>query len=828
MVTLTSQVVAAGVRAGLLIENYATVAALVASTGSMTEGDEVVAGGYRYIVAATGANDHHITTAGGVKLYAQPDAAGGYNVKALGAAGDGTTDDAAVFALDFDQLVVDPGTYRIGSNTTVTAALRFLQGGKIKPDSAVTVTLNEGYEATDWQHVFDISAGGKVIGVRSARDYITPQHFGALADGSNDDATALSAACNFAELLLIRDDFAQTLSVGLPIPKTITQFYRLASTVYITKTVRLFGMGPWSGRYTGGVEVRPDSGLLAGIVFLQGGGANNPTTAATYYEPSNPDHNDPWKVHSGGFLYTCKQAHTSGASTEPGVGASWTTYWTKETLGDGVTSSVEDETALADAWVTGTAYNVSPGVGTTGTAAGSCVSNITIRPTTAGTVRFGFVHNCPVNFDGCLAIYFEQAGFCARGQSGGAFLPLENIAAPIGSTNSVQNFARVYNGSTCVLGNVNNSSYRNCRASGQTGGHGFYCAGNNAGVIYYENCDASGNKGAGFCDNSSVGSNYAFNHTAQNVLTVYETDSDQRYMCIKGHTSDTSVTKPGSGSDWRRYWVESLDSTLSDANWADATFYVPCGGVNISNGTLGYATILGHYSEGGIEVGIVPRGRTMVFAGSTVAPTTGRGPEGARIVTHPEFEAAQVLHQTGAFLNSFGRLATADPYGTPYDVSIWFGSYSTLGDPNGDRIMSFGDGRDDPGDGPRQTVRLAFSNTTKAYQFVRGSAVTTPLMAFSGADFSRGGYTGGTHFLAPTGILVGAGNANTSNYVKLAAVNASDAAGAATALSGQTVVRGQRWYFTSATAGGAEGVVCTTAGVVGTDAVLKAFGSIAP
>ena len=50
--------------------------------------------GFAYKVAASTATDHHVTTAGGVKLYVQPGASG-YNVKAFGAAGDGVADDTA-------------------------------------------------------------------------------------------------------------------------------------------------------------------------------------------------------------------------------------------------------------------------------------------------------------------------------------------------------------------------------------------------------------------------------------------------------------------------------------------------------------------------------------------------------------------------------------------------------------------------------------------------------------------------------------------------------------------------------------------------------------
>lgn len=103
----------------------ATIAALLADTtlayGSgprpVAEGDIIEAGGYRYQVAASGASDHHASTAGGVRLYALAGPDGAVNVDALGAAGDGSDDSAFIQkAVDaFPKVRFSAKTYGIGA-----------------------------------------------------------------------------------------------------------------------------------------------------------------------------------------------------------------------------------------------------------------------------------------------------------------------------------------------------------------------------------------------------------------------------------------------------------------------------------------------------------------------------------------------------------------------------------------------------------------------------------------------------------------------------------------------------------------------------------------
>lgn len=61
------------------------------------------------------------------------------------------------------------------------------------------------------------------------------------------------------------------------------------------------------------------------------------TTATGYDDNPNGDgtggnDDDGDVVTNGGSYYVCTNSHTSGASTEPGVGASWTSYWELLTL----------------------------------------------------------------------------------------------------------------------------------------------------------------------------------------------------------------------------------------------------------------------------------------------------------------------------------------------------------------------------------------------------------------------------------------------------------------------------------------------------------------
>lgn len=127
--------------------SFNTVAALLADA-SLTYANTTVsslleAEGFVYEVAASGASDHHITTAGGVKLYVKA-GDGGYNVKAFGATGDGTTDDTAAIQKALNEVAhiwFPVGTYRVTSTLTADkSSLKMFGEGEyaavIKADAA--------------------------------------------------------------------------------------------------------------------------------------------------------------------------------------------------------------------------------------------------------------------------------------------------------------------------------------------------------------------------------------------------------------------------------------------------------------------------------------------------------------------------------------------------------------------------------------------------------------------------------------------------------------------------------------------------------------------
>jgi hypothetical protein len=169
------------------ISSFLNVAAVLADT-SMTY-STVAAGdivrtrseGFSYQVAASGATDQHVTTAGGVKLYVQP-IAGEYHVKAFGGTGDGVTNDtaaanAAIAAALADQVggvFFAAGTWAVTSITSTWASIRTMSirgAGQrsttfIKFDGSTTPIFD--LNATGVLEIYSQFSGFRVTGTAKA------------------------------------------------------------------------------------------------------------------------------------------------------------------------------------------------------------------------------------------------------------------------------------------------------------------------------------------------------------------------------------------------------------------------------------------------------------------------------------------------------------------------------------------------------------------------------------------------------------------------------------------------------------------------------------
>lgn len=346
----------------------------------------------------------------------------------------------------------------------------------------------------------------------------------------------------------------------------------------------------------------------------------------------------------------------------------------------------------------------------------SVLRDVNLRPVNTGAVDFGIVHNVPVVFERVFVSGFRKAGFFAHGQSAG---------------NSIYGDPNGINGFGTMFGNTNGSQYVYCMAFGTTDGHGFVAQGNNTQVMLYQSCDATGNKGCGFRDNSAIGNCYVNCHTAQNSITVTVPGSDQHYLPIYPHTA-TQQNKPGEGAQWRKFWIPVF-ATLADAEWTEGESYRDAGGLNVIDAGGNYPTIIGHYTEGGIEYGVIPRGNSVVIGGVAAnGRTYTEGPDAVTCVASGGLSATPVGWRGGDGQHEFGA-----SIGRNRTVPTFF---------------ECGHSDDPDATAGLNGISLRYSPIRHAYEFYKRN---TPIAAITADGWSNSGFSGAGQFLFPNGLLIG-------------------------------------------------------------------------
>ena len=321
------------------------------------------------------------------------------NTDGFGCAGDGLTDDSADFEAGIASLgseevsVIVNGEIRLSHNFTVpkNVQLVFNHFSKLKPDSGVTITLEQKPNAPFWQ-IFD--GAGNII-IQNA-DEVYPEWFGAKANGhlgaaANDDAAAIQKAI-FAVSPITTDSTGLTLAnftVGVSSFDSTNVYrfggkvkfqnasYRFKSTIYNNPYVTLEGEGHVGIAYRevttakGTVlDFQPDTATnkvaIANIGFdSRTGGRYDPTILNISASDNYISRNYCTQVKN--LSINCKSGTLVGLKVARAVGA---TISNVSILSDGTSGGAIVGMNITSDW-------------------GSAIHNVNITATTIGILIFG-------------------------------------------------------------------------------------------------------------------------------------------------------------------------------------------------------------------------------------------------------------------------------------------------------------------------------------------------------------------------------------------------------------------------------------------------------
>lgn len=243
--------------------------------GSVVAGNIIQARkeGFSYRVAASGAADQHVTTAGGVKLYVIPGTSG-YDVTAFGAVGDGVTDDTVAIqkavSVSFNkEFFVPTGTYLLSANVlgnlaqiqNMAPGVTFLNFGVYncaifeKKSGGQSYVFRSGLPGTgsavgEYATYFNLGTEG---GYGRRIDYIqqgTQTTGSSIADGIIADFKNTNGASGFASWIVSGSPRSLTATFGV-----ICQEMNPVNLSEDTGYKRKRGYARW----TGGLQIVPET-----------------------------------------------------------------------------------------------------------------------------------------------------------------------------------------------------------------------------------------------------------------------------------------------------------------------------------------------------------------------------------------------------------------------------------------------------------------------------------------------------------------------------------------------------------------------------------------
>lgn len=337
-------------------------------------------------------------------------------------------------------------------------------------------------------------------------------------------------------------------------------------------------------------------------------------------------------------------------------------------------------------------------------------------------------------------------------------------------------------------GNANSFYLERCAAT-YNGRYGYFTNGNDANAGTFNTCSAISNSGCGFLEYSFLGNSYIQCHARDNgyddplnldapVGTC--THGGLKYYVLAESLAAASTTEPGTDST---VWVESA-GILATRAWVTGLEWTVGGG---------YATNPANSNARNVFVGC--------YAESGQSPVQA---------TEPSLFLGGLLDEVG-FVGTASWLR-ANAYGLAnakgFNVD---GANATLrlGDDGGNRLVEHVIGA--------TNIKIERNGTTHR-RFEQNSQITEQWGHHD--DASNLGPYHHYHYR----LFKGSSDGNANNgQLDGCTTSLGDLE---THLAGDTVQRGWRWTYINPSAGGAEGLVCVTAGVVGSTAAFEEFGRI--